>query len=311
MTGADRPPVTVVVPTRDRAELLRDCLAAVVAAIGDHDEVVVVDSASADPGATAAAVDGTADRRVRLVRAAVPGASVARNAGWAAADHDAVVFVDDDIRPRAGWIDPLVAALRTGGGHDPVGFVTGRTVVPAAQAGIGRPVSVKEDREVQVIDQGFRGSPGGSCNLAVPREVLEEVGGFSTDLGPGTWFAAAEDLDLYDRILATGRVGRYEPDAVVEHVQWRDRRSLLRLDWAYGKGAGARVARLWHRGQRQRAWQILREVAWDGGVRTVVRAVADGYRFGALTVGVRTVATAVGLVVGLVRFGGRGRRLSC
>lgn len=308
MTGPARPPVSVVVPTRDRAELLADCLAALVAAVGDDDEVVVVDSASDDPAATAAVTEAVADPRVRLVRAEVPGASEARNRGWRAARHDLVVFVDDDIRPRPGWIDPLVAPLDAGAASEvqpttrAVGFVTGRTVVPAAQAGIGRPVSVKEDVDVQLIDEDFRGAPGGSCNLAVPRAVLEQVGGFATDLGPGTWFAAAEDLDLYDRILATGRVGRYEPAAVVEHVQWRDRGSLLRLDWAYGKGAGARVARLWHRGHRQRARAVLREVAWDGGVRAMQQALRDRYRFGALTVGVRTVATLVGLAAGLVRF---------
>ncbi len=300
MSDTGRDPVTVVVPTRDRADLLRDCLAALTDAIGADDEVVVVDSASADAAATVATVAATDDPRVRLVHAAVPGASEARNTGWHAAEHEVVVFVDDDIRPHAGWVDHLVAALDATG-HT-VGFVTGRTTVPPAQAGIGRPVSVKEDRDAQVIDEGFRGSPGGSCNLAVPRAVLEEVGGFATALGPGTWFAAAEDLDLYDRILATDRVGRYEPEAVVEHVQWRDRGSLLRLDWAYGKGAGARVARLWHRGSRQRARQVLREVTWDGGVRAIGRALRDRYRFGALTVGVRTVATLVGLAAGLVRF---------
>ena len=66
--------------------------------------------------------------------------------------------------------------------------------------------------------------------------MLERIGGFDERLGPGTWTEAAEDLALFDRLLHAGGAGRYEPQALVLHEQWRARRAVVRLDWGYGKG---------------------------------------------------------------------------
>ncbi|MDP9181294.1 MAG: glycosyltransferase, partial [Actinomycetota bacterium] len=78
MTPLSRPAVSVVVPTRDRPGFLRSCLAAITPLLGPGDELVVVDSASADRAAVAAEVTPPAV----LVRVERPGASRARNAGW-------------------------------------------------------------------------------------------------------------------------------------------------------------------------------------------------------------------------------------
>lgn len=60
-------------------------------------EVIVVDDASPDVAAIDAALRGIADTRVRCVHLAAKGtASIARNAGWAAATGDWVSFLDSD-----------------------------------------------------------------------------------------------------------------------------------------------------------------------------------------------------------------------
>jgi glycosyltransferase involved in cell wall biosynthesis len=261
--------------------------------LAPDDELVVVDSASRSAAEVAAVVarhDGV------LVRCERPGSSRARNAGWRRARHQLVGFVDDDVRVHPGWADAIV-----GGFGDPgTGFVTGRVILPAHQASAERPVAVSSRGVREVLHPGLSGDLGASANLAVRRSALEAVGGFDLSLGPGTWAASAEDLDLFDRLFRAGLSGLFEPTAVAEHEQWRTRGQLLRLDWRYGKGMGVRLARLaqW---DRPRSRRLLNEAILTQGVRPVLDDVRHGYEFGAATVAIRTVGTMVGRIVGATR----------
>jgi glycosyltransferase involved in cell wall biosynthesis len=287
-----RAPLSVVVPTRNRPEMLERCLAALRADLTAGDEIVVVDSASTDAAAVAAVAQGA---NVRLVRCDRPGASLARNAGWRAAGNELVGFVDDDVRVLPGWSAGLVNAFD----DSDVEFVTGRVVVPADQLAAERPVAISSRTEREVLYAGLSGDLGASANLAVRRRALVAVDGFDETLGPGSWAAAAEDLDLFDRLFRAGYAGLFEPSAAAEHDQWRTRAQLVRLDWRYGKGMGVRLARL-ARWDRPRARRLLREAVVEQGVRPVLDDVRHGYEFGAITVATRTLATVLGLAVGTV-----------
>jgi glycosyltransferase involved in cell wall biosynthesis len=266
--------ITVVVPTRDRPVHLAACLAVLRTELVEGDELLVVDSCSTVP------VDGA-------LRADRPGASLARNLGWQAAAHDVVAFVDDDVQVAQGWRAALEAALP---GAD---AVCGRVAVPLAQQGIERPVAVTADVPAQLLS--LEGSLRGvSANLAVRVTALNAVGGFDERLGPGTWSRAGEDLELQDRLLKAGLVVRYEPSVLAFHDQWRSRRELLRLDYGYGIGAGARAA--WLGGAHGRS--VLREGLWDNGIRPVGHDLRVGYQFGALTGLVRAAGTCVGAARG-------------
>lgn len=265
--------LSVVVPTRDRPALLAGCLAALRPQLRAGDELLVVDSASATPVPGALRVDR-------------PGTSRARNAGWRAAAHDVVAFVDDDVRVAPGWRDAVETALHG------VDFACGRVAVPPAQEGVERPVAVTPDVPAQPLHPDRL--LGVSANLVVRRSALVRVGGFDERLGPGTPLPAAEDLDLFDRLLAAGLSGRYAPALLAHHEQWRDRKALLRLDFGYGKGAGARAVRTG--GARGR--RLAREALWDQGLRPVAGDVRKGYRYGVLTGLTRTAGTLAGLVAG-------------
>jgi glycosyltransferase involved in cell wall biosynthesis len=285
--------LTAVVPTKDRASMLATCLAALRGELSEADELVVVDSASADPEQIA---DVARNYGARVIRSDRAGASLARNLGWQAASRELVAFIDDDVRVRRGWAGALVAAFD----DESVDFVTGGVVVPDAQAGAERPVAVTSRTERTRLHPGLDGDLGASANLAVRRRALAEVGGFDERLGPGSWAASAEDLDLFDRLFRVHRLGMFEPLALAEHDQWRTRSQLIALDWGYGKGMGVRLARLrtW---DRARARRLLREALVTQGVRSVVQDLRGGYEFGVLTVATRTLATVLGMVVGAVR----------
>ncbi|MGN6473281.1 MAG: glycosyltransferase family 2 protein [Mycobacteriales bacterium] len=288
-----RSPLSVVIPTRDRPDLLERCLAALAADLDDADEIIVVDSASRDAEAVSRAAGRVGARVIRCDR---PGASLARNTGWRAARHDLVAFIDDDVRVQLGWS----AGLSAGFDDVEVVFVTGRVVVPADQQAAERPVAVTSRTEPERLHPGLTGDLGASANLAVRRRGLESVAGFDETLGPGSWASSAEDLDLFDRLFRAGFSGRFEPAAVAEHDQWRTKPQLVRLDWRYGKGMGVRLARL-SRWDRPRARRLLREAVIEQGVRPVLDDLRRGYQFGAITVAARTLGTVLGVAVGTVQ----------
>lgn len=283
-----RAPVSVVLPTRDRAEHLRRSLPALRAALGPDDELFVVDSASVD-----AEVADVAARFGQVVRCELPGVDRARNAGWRRTRHDVILFVDDDVVVDEGWADAMAACFAA---HPEAAFVTGRIDVPEGQEGVERPVAIKDDEHPAVLDAATTGVIGHSASLGVRRSVLDALGGFDEALGAGGRFRSAPEVDLFDRIFAAGLTGRYEPAARAWHDQWRDTGGLVRLEWRYGLGTGARLSKL-ARTDRQRARVVARDQLWDNGAVAVVRHVGEGYQRAV----VFRLAFLAGAILGAVR----------
>ena len=276
--------LAVVVPTRDRPTLLPACLDSLIAAGVSPGDIIVVDSASRERDA----VGPAHARGVTVLRCDRPGASVARNVGWRSTDRPLVAFVDDDVRVGVGWAKAITLPFD----HPGVVLVTGAV-------GADGPV---RDRSVAVTDDvaGGRftidtpGHVGASANVAVRRRVLEAVEGFDELLGAGGRFKAAEDLDLFDRVLGHG-YGWHERSAGAVHDQWRNRRELVRLELASGIGFGARLAKLL-RTDRGRARRLagfeVRRLARD-----LTGDLRRRYKFGVLS---RLTWTG-GVVSGFVR----------
>jgi glycosyltransferase involved in cell wall biosynthesis len=287
-----RPPLSVVIPTRERPTWLRACLDALQPLLLDTDEVVVVDSASP----TAATADVARAAGVRLVVAERPGASLARNLGWQAASHELVAFIDDDVTPLEGWPEAVVGALTRPG----TGWTTGWIGVAPDQLHLPEPTPTMLSVEPRVLDRNSPGALGASANCGFHRSVLVDSGGFSERFGPGTWVAAAEDQELFDRLVGAGVLGYYEPAARVYHDQWRTRRQALRLHWNYGKGMGARLARLW-RSDRKVARRVTREAVVTDALTSMVRALRAGYQTGAVFAGLRLLGMATTFAVRISR----------
>jgi glycosyltransferase involved in cell wall biosynthesis len=220
--------------------MLETCLRAVRAAVRPEDEVIVADSASV-AGAAVARV--ATDAGATVVRCEVKGASRARNAGWRAASNDLVLFVDDDCQPHPGWAAAYAAAAAASG----AAFFWGPVTVEVsgtgtAEQGLDGPAAATRGDDVSML--------GPSCNLAVRKQSLEQVGGFDDLLGAGTPLRAAEDRDLQVRLLDAGGDGAFVADALVSHELWRSRWELLRLQHSYGYGSGALALKLEQMGLR-------------------------------------------------------------
>jgi glycosyltransferase involved in cell wall biosynthesis len=289
LDAANRAPCSVVLPTRDRPEKLDRALTSIVGALNPGDELVVVDSASRDPRVASVATGHGAT----VVRCDEPGVNRARNAGWRATTHDSILYVDDDVVVDSGWADAMVAAL---GAHPEAGFVSGRIEVPPGQVTSGHQVAIKDDPEPVVLTASSPGIIGHSASLGVRRQALDSVGGWDAAMGAGGRFKSSPEVDLFDRLFAHGWVGWYEPSALAWHDQWRGKSGMLHLDWRYGYGAGARIAKL-VRTDRSRAGVAAREVFWRQGLRAAYDNARRGYKTPVLL----NLAGVAGATAGLVR----------
>ncbi|MBW9111421.1 glycosyltransferase family 2 protein [Microbacterium ureisolvens] len=116
MRGA-RPSVTVVIPVRDDAVLLRRCLEALVRQTWVPDEVIVVDDGSRDGSAAVAAEHGAT-----VVWGPARGIASAAASGYDMASGEVIARLDADSMPPDDWLERLLPALA---GDRSVGAVTG------------------------------------------------------------------------------------------------------------------------------------------------------------------------------------------
>lgn len=228
------PPVSVIVATRDRPEMLAAVVGSILANRVRPDEVVVVDQ-SREPDPAMAA-----DARVHYVHTSEVGLSRANNLGASVASHDLLLFTHDDVLVDPDWVAFLAGAWDRAG--DRV-VVTGRVAATAPEQAGGFAPALKDEAR----PASYTGRVGFDVlkpmNMAMSRAALAEVGGFDPRLGPGTPFPGAEDADLGFRFLDAGYRVDYVPEAVVRHRAWRAPEDYLPLRWGYGLSHGAFYAK--------------------------------------------------------------------
>ncbi|MBN1826787.1 MAG: glycosyltransferase [Candidatus Eisenbacteria bacterium] len=201
---AKEPVFSVVVPAYNAAERI----GAVVRAAGGQrglrgeTEVIVVDDGSSDGTAVEAA-----DAGARVIRQENSGPAAARNRGWREAAGDPIFFTDSDCYPAPDWAARLSALLREEGAGAAGGSYDAANGDSLLAACVQEEIALRHrrmGREVRFL---------GSYNLAVPRRVLEETGGFDESYRR----ASGEDNDLSYRIRETGRRLLFDPEARVAH----------------------------------------------------------------------------------------------
>jgi GT2 family glycosyltransferase len=247
--------VTVVMCTRDRTDLLKSAVASVLAADYPEFDVLIVDNAPRTD-ATREYVTTLADNRVRLITEPVPGLSRARNTGLLAATGNIVAFVDDDVVVDRDWLSVLVNGFTYG---DSVACVSG--MVPAgelrtpAQAYFESRAGWTESAQLRVFEWSHapRDVPlfpfevryyGTGANFAVDRQVVMRLGGFDERLGAGTKVSGGEDIDMFFRILRSGRQLVREPAAIAWHRHRASADDLRAQARGYGLGLGAWLAKI-------------------------------------------------------------------
>jgi len=211
---------SVVIPTYNRVDTLRQTLAAVSAQDRSDYDILVIDDGSTDATAETVAQEFPG---VRLLRQPNRGPAAARNRGIHEATGDVVAFTDDDCVPPPDWLSRLAAGY---GRYPHIAGAGGYLEAPDAlmrlnllaqfERSIGRDEYGAGQEEMV---GGFECPAGGTNNMSYRRSVLLHAGGFDETFP----YAAGEDADLKWRVCQTGARLLYMP-VKVKHLQpytWR------------------------------------------------------------------------------------------
>ena len=189
------PTISVIIPTYNRAHMLRRAMRSVLDQTFEDLELIVVDDGSRD--ATADVVRGLADMRVRYLRHDVNrGAQAARNTGLDAARGAYISFLDSDDEWLPEKLERQMEIFRTNPHRLPnLGVVlTGSQHVQLETNERSRPVVYEGYGDVHA--DVFRRKVQGQMPGLVRRDIFARVGYYDESL------PAAQDWDMLVRLAA-------------------------------------------------------------------------------------------------------------
>ncbi|MFI9028362.1 mycofactocin biosynthesis glycosyltransferase MftF [Streptomyces sp. NPDC053560] len=242
--GTEGPRTTVVVPVRDRADLVDRLLGRLRAdPLTARLPVLVVDDGSHESAAPALARAADRHGATLFRHPRNLGPAAARNTGLRHAATPYVAFLDSDVAPGPGWLAPLLAQFA-----DPAVALVAPRIVAAPVPGDRRRVLDRYEGVRSPLDMGAREGPVvplsalayvPSATLVVRRAALGA--GFDPRL------RVAEDVDLCMRLHEAGWRLRYVPAVTMGHHHRTGLRGWLGQRAGYGTGAAELALR--HPGQ--------------------------------------------------------------
>ena len=248
--------VSVIVPSRNRPEMLKRCLDSIVKSRSRHNyyELIVVDNSDDEAKIR---LNRQIAQEMGILYCHEPGSglSFARNTGIKEASGDIVVFADDDFVVEKDWTKNLVPNYA----DTEVMCCTGR-MLPYRQdeasrafnrtmgydRGDRRRIFTADDisllkllKTVTLIGRLRLGDKtpapwaigAGFCSFR--KCIFEEVGYFDENLRVGR-VSAGEDMDMFYRILRSRYKIVYEPTAVVNHDDPQTMEGVLTKSHTYG-----------------------------------------------------------------------------
>ncbi len=225
------PLISVVICTHNRAVLLQQTLASLVGQrLREAEfEILVVDNRSTDDTSEVVRSFASAGTMpIRYLFEPALGLCQARNTGWQAARGRYVAYLDDDTIAAANWLTAIKAAFES---NPEAGAVGGR-VDPLWEVECPSWLSDHAARVLAIVDWGPEPKPLADvriewlvgANLALPRTVLAEIGGFHPALDRvGSNMLSSGDVFLQKRILDRGYRCIYYPPMAVQHTVPRSR----------------------------------------------------------------------------------------
>jgi len=213
---SDRAPekltLAVIVPSRDRSDLLEACILSLLNQVTGADyEVIVVDDGSTDD--TQERMNDLVknhSERLSYLKQPPRGLNASRNTGYGATDADVLAFVDDDTIVPESYVDAIVEGVSR---HPDIDCFGGRIrlrLEGKKPRWCGNEPIGETELEEGLTDRSIPHAWG--ANLIVTRRGLEKVGPFKEDLA-----LYGDEVEWQHRIKQAGGSVMYLADAWVWH----------------------------------------------------------------------------------------------
>ena len=204
---------SIVIPLHNKRPFVSRCLQSVLGQTHSDFDLVVVNDGSTDGGERE--LDQLSDERLRVIHQPNQGVSVARNAGFAAARHEIIFFLDADDTWEPGFLEHMnrLVNLHPQAGVYACGtrklFADGRAqeCTLAASAFVGD-AAILRDYCQTFVDLGQ--SPFSNSSFGVRRETFHRAGGYT----PGV--RLTEDSDLWVRLALIGEMA-FDPSPLANY----------------------------------------------------------------------------------------------
>ncbi|MGH2855391.1 MAG: glycosyltransferase family 2 protein [Solirubrobacteraceae bacterium] len=207
------PTASIVIPTRERPGYLEVALTSIAPqAAALEVELLVVHDDRPSPAIRAIAERFGAGY---LPHTRPLGLNAARNTGISHSRGELIVFVDDDVEVRPGWLEALLNAARE---HPHAQVFTG-PIRPhlEGRGGWGRRSCGREGSPITSLDLGPEDTDrvryAWGANMAVRRSALERVGPFDAALG-----LYGDEQEWQDRLIAASEGASQNGDAPTLYV---------------------------------------------------------------------------------------------
>jgi len=268
--------LSVLVATRNRSHAIAPCLDSIAAAFtkaGLIDaEIVVVDNASTDD--TASVIKAWANASVvpvKLLSEPQQGKSRALNRALRAAQGEILAFTDDDCRLSNEYVNDLLrhnaadTELVLRGGRIELGDPSDMPFTINTDPNLKRWQRTMNSAKYE----RFRGRING-CNMTMRRALVQRLGPFDENFGPGSLIGAGEDADYICRAYIAGATLEYVPDMTVFHHHGRKTSDEVReLFRGYMIAAGALYTRYLFKHP-----DLCRPFCWD--CKDAIREIITG-----------------------------------
>jgi GT2 family glycosyltransferase len=204
-----RPSISVAIPTYRRENILLDTIDYLLRLDPAAAEILVIDQTETPSSNTADALGALENAgSIRWLRLAEPSITHAMNVGLIEAQHDVVLFLDDDVIPGPDLIGAHARAHRNGRN-----IVAGQVLQPGEEpereSGKSSTFRFRSSR-AQLITEVMGG------NFSTKRELALRLGGFDENF---VHAAYRFEADFAARALGAGEKIHFEPEASIRHLK--------------------------------------------------------------------------------------------